>query len=199
MYQQEGVCFYPGKFNPPTKYHLTNAMWLQSQRSVGQVVIVLGEDVSGEISQENKQKIFSFYEKTQSTGMISYKSAKESEGGPYRVLYEFLSKTPEIRCYIALDSETAQSPKINTLFGEFKNAEYIILPSSHDDSSERMLKYAEEDNIKGFTKLLPNNLGQSQINQILELIVPKQEEPQQDVKETYTRMFNDGFWKNIIQ
>ncbi len=59
MYGTSGICFYPGNFNPPTKYHLKNALWLQTNSDINQVVILVGDekdDIIQDIDSERDRK-----------------------------------------------------------------------------------------------------------------------------------------------
>lgn len=202
MYKDQNICFYPGDFNPPTKYHLNEAFFLKTLREVNQVVILLGESRENEISQDVKYNIFDIYNRTRYSPGISIEKAKPGEGNSFQYLAKFLEKHPDIKCYIALDAKTAKSDGANRLFSKFENVEYQIIKSPYKKASSDMLKAVENDDIKDFMEFLPEGLNQSQIDEIFNMLKVKKEpvekEDVQDIKEVYTRMFDDGFWKSVL-
>lgn len=199
MHRTEGTCFYPGNFNPPTKFHLNTALGLQVEDSINHVVVVLGDSIDGEISQEDKYKIWDIYNKSFFTGRISVDKAKE--GSPIDHIVSILEKNPNLHCYIAFDKETAKSRETNKMFSKYPNVQYHIIHSTFDKSSEHMMKYVEEDNTKKFRTLIPENISQDTINRIYDILKASNEPVEdkiEDVKETFVKMFNDGFWKNVV-
>lgn len=196
MYGTSGICFYPGNFNPPTKYHLKNALWLQANSDINQVVILVGDERNDVISSDSKKQIWDLYIKTNHTGRITVEKSKE--GSSFRHLLNLLDKSSNT-IYVALDENSAKSTQINTLFQGKKNVEYIIIPSNYDAASKRMLEYLKSGDDKKFNKILPDNISQAQIIQIKNLISSSpEEEKDSDIKEVYSKMFDIDFWKSSI-
>jgi phosphopantetheine adenylyltransferase len=54
----EHVCFYPGDFAPPTRFHMDTLFWLMTRNEVGHVNIVIGKDPSNNITQDQKAKLW---------------------------------------------------------------------------------------------------------------------------------------------
>lgn len=196
MYGNSGICFYPGNFNPPTKYHLKNALWLQTNQNINQVVILVGDERDDIISSDVKKQIWEIYIKSNYNGRITVEKSKK--GSSFRHLLDLIDKNYN-NAYIALDEDTAKSSKINTLFQGKKNVEYVIIPSNYDKASHRMLEYLNSNNDKKFNKMLPENIGQSQIIQIKNLISGGNDiEKEESVKEVYSKMFDIDFWRSSL-
>lgn len=54
--------YFPGEFNPPTKYDLDIAKWLSRKTlDVSEVIIVIGKDKEGELTQADKEAIWDLY------------------------------------------------------------------------------------------------------------------------------------------
>ena len=51
-------CYYPGDFNPPTKYHLNTMEWLLGRPEIGHVYIVIGNNDQNQLTQEKKVKLW---------------------------------------------------------------------------------------------------------------------------------------------
>lgn len=204
MFISNSTCFYPGDFNPPTKGHLNEVLWLQTLPEVSQVVVLLGENRPGEISQENKEKIWNTYLQAYPNKNITIQKIKPGEGTSFQYLITLLDKNPNLTAFVALDDATARKESTNRTFQRFPNVEYQILKSSYLGASAKMRKAAEEDDDKQFMKFLPGMLSQSQIKEIKKLI--KTPEPEETVSnsdknqlsEKYYDLFGD-FFKNKIE
>lgn len=194
MFISKGTCFYPGDFNPPTKGHLNEVLWLQTLPDVSQVTILLGEDRQGEIPQESKEKIWNIYLQAYPNRGINIQKMKPGEGSSFQYLIKMLDKTPDTTAFVALDDATARKESTNRTFQRFSNVEYQILKSSYLNASAKMRKAVEEDNDKMFMRLIPGMLSQSQIKEVKDLVKNKiEEEKPEENKEVISEKFYDLF------
>lgn len=199
MYSQEGVCFYPGRFNPPTKYHFINALDLQAQRDVSHVTILVGTEPGDVLTKEEKAEIWNIYNKSFYTGNISVEIAKD--GSSMDLLMEKLKKVGDAKVFVAFDEKTSKKDETNKVFSPYKNVEYKLLMGSYDGASKKMIEYVQNDEMKKFKNILPTNMGQGPINRILNILNPKEEpveEKSPNLKEKYMQFFDDGFWKSQL-
>lgn len=199
MYHLEGACYYPGNFNPPTKYHFENALNLQAKRDIGNVIVIIGDGAPEDLSKDDRALIWDIYNKSYFTGRISV--VKSKTGTAMEHLLVILDKNPSTKCYVALDEKTARSKETNKIFAKYPNVIYEIIPSSYDGASQKMIEFADNDEMKKFRSLLPQDLSQEAINRILDIVKTKEEpveDNSEDIKEKVMQMFNDGFWRSVI-
>ena len=179
--------YYPEDFNPPSRYNLHTAIWLAKKSlDVSEVIIVVGKNKDGEISQEAKLEIWDIYLRGSVGAPI--RVIKSENLSPLSHIYREQENNLEEPFCVALDEETANDERFKSYFEAFPNYEVIITPPYH---KEDLVSLAQEDNIKKFNSFLPTELTKEDKKIILGLVKGAEQEP---VDEVLTR----GYWKNAI-
>lgn len=200
----EHTCFYPGKFSPPTKFHLNTLFWLLTRPEVGHVNIVIGKDEPGELPQEQKVKIWELLLKSSMAPKASI--IKSNETGPLGEIYEIFSKKPDMPGHIALDEKSARNKKLQKRLSKFPNYSFQLTPSKFDNSSAAMMKAVTNDDKAAVKELLPDDFSDSMVEAYMDIlkVQPDMEAPEDkstliNYQQQYNEMFNDGFWNSVFQ
>jgi hypothetical protein len=198
-------CYYPGEFSPPTKYHLNTLHWLLSKPEVHRVNVVLGADQSGQLSQEQKAKLWEMLLRSNfapQAGII-----KSKQHGPISEIYEAFNKDKNLPAYLAIDEKGSRNKKLQEKFENFPYFGIQIIPSQFHKSSKNLWTAAQNNDFEGVKKELPGDFSDDMVESYMETLRPKKQDPEDpneqsplvDYKSRYMSMFNDGFWKSVFQ
>lgn len=161
-----GVCFYVGKFDPPTKFHYNTARYLESRNNISSVIIVLGKEISN-LDKFQRDKLWDIYIKSDFTNKIR---TENTYLGGLEYVREQVIKNPNMQFYIALDENLAQSDQINEIFGQFPNYLPEIIPSQYQEESDNMIRSVLDDNLDAFNDLIPNTLSEERKRECWDLM-----------------------------
>ena len=198
-------CFYPGEFSPPTKYHLNTLHWLLSKPEIHRVNVVLGADQSGQVTQEQKAKLWEMLLRSNfapQAGII-----KSKQHGPISEIYEAFNKDKNLPAYLAVDEKSSRNKKLQEKFENFPYFGIQIIPSQFHKSSKNLWSAAQNNDFEGVKSELPGDFTDDMVESYMEILRPKQQDPEApeenspytDYKSRYMNMFNDGFWKSVFQ
>jgi hypothetical protein len=201
MLSRNGVCFYIGDFNPPTRYHLDVAKWLSNKENITEVCIVLGKDAPGEISQQQKADLWDIFFKTEPTFGLRYHKAKNANS--MVEVYNLLSEQPDMVCHLALDEKAAKNKKLSEYFEPFQNYEIEIIPSQYRQKSKKMMDAFLNGDKNIFNTMLPLTCSKDQQKrswEIMDQSAKKEDnESYDELTERYANMFSDSFWKTVLK
>lgn len=196
-------CYYPGDFNPPTKYHLNTMEWLLGRPEIGHVYIVVGNDDPNQLVQEKKIKLWEMLIRRSFSPNVSILRAKE--GHALNEIKHSLDKKKETPFFIAMDEKMARNRKMQEHFGEFPNFQIEIIPSQFNKSSEQMIQAVLDRDDKTVKSLLPAEFNDQSVDdyvgimkQSKDMEAPDEKSPAIDYKTHYINKFNDGFWKEVF-
>ena len=201
---RENTCFYPGKFSPPTKFHLNTLFWLITRPEVGHVNVVIGKDEPGELPQEQKAQLWELLLKSSMAPRAAI--IKSKDAGPMGEIYNIFAKKPDMEGHIALDEDTARNKKLQEKLSVYPNYTFQLTPSKFDKSSAAMIKAIQEDNKQAVKQLLPDDFSESMVDAYIAICKPKddpeapeEKSPLLNYQQQYNEMFNDGFWNSVFQ
>ena len=200
MYKQF-PCYYPGEFNPPTKFHLNTVEWLLSRPEIGHVHIVLGNDDPNQLYQDKKAKLWEMLIKSSFSPNVSILRSKEDH--PIAEIRNHMEKKKESPFYIALDEETARNKELQKAYESFKHYQMEIIPSNFRKSSKQMLDAVLNKDTKTVRSLLPDTFNDQGVQDYIDTMkngddpeAPLERSPFVDYKNQYINKFNDGFtWR----
>jgi hypothetical protein len=179
--------YFPGEFNPPTKYDLDIAKWLSRKTlDVSEVIIVIGKDKEGELSQADKAGVWELYLGDNVSAPISI--VKSQNLSPLSYIYKQQENAPEEAFAIALDQETADDERFQSHFDMFSNHEVIITPS-HE--KQDLTSLAKEGDFKKFSSALPSSLPKEDKQKVFNLVKGPEKDPVDEV-------FTVNYWKNNL-
>lgn len=198
-------CFYPGEFSPPTKYHLNTVQWLLNKPEVHRVNVVIGNSKPGQLSQEQIHELWDMllkYDFAPQAGLI-----KAKQQGPISHIYETFNKDKNLPAYIALDEKSSRNMKLQEKFEQFPYFGIQIIPSQFHKSSKTLMSCAQDNDLEGVKRELPDGVSDDFVQKYIEIInknrqdpeAPEERSPYIDHKSRYMNMFSDGFWKNVFQ
>jgi hypothetical protein len=202
MYKQF-PCYYPGEFNPPTKFHLNTVEWLLTRPEIGHVHIVLGNDDPNQLYQDKKAKLWEMLIKSSFSPNVSILRSKEDH--PIAEIRNHMEKKKESPFYIALDEETARNKELQKAYESFKHYQMEIIPSNFRKSSKQMLDAVLNKDTKTVKSLLPDTFNDQGVQDYIDTMkngddpeAPMERSPFVDYKNQYINKFNDGFWTNAF-
>ena len=198
-------CFYPGEFSPPTKYHLNTLHWLLAKPEIHHVNVVIGSDQSTQLSQKQKQELWDMLFKSSYAPQATILKAKQH--GPISHIYETFNKDKKLPAYIALDEKSSRNKKLQEKFERFPYFGIQIVPSQFHKSSKNIISAAQQNNVEGVKKELPDDFSDDMVQKYMEIINPKNQqietfigkESPTDYKSRYTQMFNKEYWDKMFQ
>lgn len=190
------ICFFPGKFSPPTKFNLNTALYLERREEIHNVIIVVGKD-TGTIPQETIYRLWRLLLGAQTVGNITIELAAGKSSLNY--IYDKLMKNPDADCFIAMDETSARKEQFGKYFNKFPNQKIELIPSQFNDSSKQMLKAIAEDNLPVIKSLLPEDMSKEKFDEYISLLQPEPvEESSEELKERVLAEFNKDFWLNVF-
>lgn len=198
-------CYYPGEFNPPTKFHMNTVEWLLAQPEIGHVYVVLGnEDNPEQLYQDKKAKLWEMMIKSSFSPNVSIIKSKDKHH--VAEVFDILSSKRQIPCYVAVDEKTARNKEINEKFNEYGNQELQLIPSQFKKSSKQMLEAILENKPGVVKELLPKSFTNEAVDEYIK-IIKKSEDPESpqerssmiNYHDAYLNKFNDGFWKSVFE
>ena len=201
----EHVCFYPGDFAPPTRFHMDTLFWLMTRNEVGHVNIVIGKDPSNNITQDQKAKLWELLLKSSMAPKASIIKSKDT--GPMGEIYNIFSKKPDMAGYIALDESTARNKELQKKLHKFSNYGFQLVPSQFKKSSAAMVKAIQENNKEVIKQLLPEDFHDNLVDAYIDILkvpandpeAPEEKSSLLNYKQQYNEMFSDGFWNSVFQ
>jgi len=197
-------CYYPGDFNPPTKFHINTVEWLLNRPEIGHVYVVLGNHDKNQLYQDKKAKLWEMLIKSSFSPNVSViKSVKHHQ---IKEIKNHIGKKKETPFYIALDEGLAKSLELQKHFDEFPNYSMEIIPSQFKKSSDSMIKAVVDDDKRKVKSLLPDTFNDQSVKDYIEILKnqddpesPQERSPYIDYKQKYINKFNDGFWSNVFE
>jgi hypothetical protein len=201
----EHVCFYPGDFAPPSRFHMDTLFWLMTRNEVGHVNIVIGKDPSNNITQDQKAKLWELLLKSSMAPKASIIKYKDT--GPMGEIYNIFSKKPDMAGYIALDESTARNKELQKKLHKFSNYGFQLVPSQFKKSSAAMVKAIQENNKEVIKQLLPEDFHDNMVDAYIDILkvpandpeAPEEKSSLLNYKQQYNEMFSDGFWNSVFQ
>jgi hypothetical protein len=205
MNSQSYPCFYPGEFSPPTKYHLNTLHWLLAKPEIHHVNVVVGSDQPTQLSQKQKEELWDMLFKSSYAPQATILKAKQH--GPISHIYETFNKDKKLPAYIALDEKSSRNKKLQEKFESFPYFGIQIIPSQFHKSSRNILSAAQQNNIEGVKKELPDDFSDDMVQKYMEVLSPKKQQLETftekeglpDYKSRYTQMFNKEYWDTMFQ
>lgn len=196
-------CYYPGDFNPPTKYHLNTVEWLLGRPEIGHVYIVVGNDNPNQLTQEKKIKLWEMLIRHSFSPNVSILKSKDDHA--VNEIKNALGKKKEMPFFIAMDEKMARNAEIQEHFSEFPNFQIEIIPSQFNKSSQQMIQAVLDKNNKVVKSLLPGQFNDQAVSDYVDTMkqyndteAPDEKSPAIDYKTHYINKFNDGFWKEVF-
>lgn len=189
------ICYFPGAFAPPTRYHFETAFWLATRKEFSSVVIICGND--GELSAEQKVQLWKLL---LSVGSFNNVNVVKAEEAALTYVYKQLQKEPAQACFIAIDEKSGRKEEFKSHFEKFPNQQIELIPSQFHQSSEDMMEAIEADDLTNVRLLLPNEFSKDHVLKYREIIgkAPK-EETQGELKERVMAMLGEDFWKDKLK
>lgn len=179
--------YFPGEFNPPTKYDLDIAKWLSRKTlDVSEVIIVIGKDKEGELPQADKEAIWDLYLGDNVSAPI--KVVKSQNLSPLSYIYKEQENASEEAFSIALDEDTSNDERFQSHFDMFANYEVIITPSHQ---KQDLVALAKEGDFEKFSSSLPSALPKQDKQKIFNLVKGPVQDPVDEI-------FTAQYWKTQI-
>lgn len=172
MSQSKDICLYPGIFNPPTKEHFNDIIWLAGRPNISQVIIVIGQQEQGEISPDKKEDIFEIYKRI--IPGVNINIEKSPKGSPLKYIYDQFEENPDASWYIAIDEQTARSEEFRKHFDRFRNYQIELIPEENIEKSQEMLSAANRDDYSGFIKYVPDELSKEEKRLVFDTLKSKE-------------------------
>ena len=196
-------CYYPGDFNPPTKFHLNTVEWLLSRPEIGHVYIVVGNHDKNQLYQEKKVELWEMLIKSAFSPNISIIKSKEDH--QVQEIKNVVGKKKEAPFYIALTEKMGRNMDLQKAFEEFKHYQMEIIPSQFNASSKQLIDAVVKGDKATVKTLLPDNITEKGVEDYIEILkkgqdpeAPQENSPYIDYKNQYINKFNDGFWTNVF-
>jgi len=204
MIEPQYPCYYPGEYSPPTKMHLNTVHWLLQKPEIAHVHIVIGKDVPGQPTQEQKAKLWELLLKSKFAPQASI--IKSKENGPVSEIYETFNKKKTLPGFIALDEKASRNKKFQSRFECFPYYGIQLVPSQYYKSSKSVMDAIQSGDDNVIRTNLPEDFTEEMIEAYIKILkAPEPSEVQSkpihinNYKEQYTKMFDDGFWKSVFQ
>jgi hypothetical protein len=205
MSDQSYPCFYPGEFSPPTKLHLNTVHWLLSKPEVHRVNIVLGKDQPGQITQDQKDKLWDILLKSSFSPQAGV--VKSKENGPISEIYSLFIKNRNMPAFIALDEKASRDKNFQKKFDDFPHYGIQIVPSQFSKSSRRIMTAIQNNDVEAVRSELPQDFTDDMVEAYMSIIrakpdsteEPEEKSPNLGYMSQFSEMFNDGFWKSVFQ
>jgi len=197
-------CYYPGDFNPPTKYHLNTMEWLLGRPEIGHVYIVIGNNDQNQLTQEKKVKLWEMLIRHSFSPNVSILKSKEDHA--LNEIKNALGKKRETPFFIAMDEKMARNRDMQEHFSDFSNFQIEIIPSQFNKSSQQMIQAVLDKDDKTIRSLIPHEFSDQSAADYVNIMkkqndpeAPDEKSPTIDYKTHYINKFNDGFWKEVFE
>ena len=200
MRQIQAECYYTGEFTPPTKEHFDTAKMLETRPGITRVIVVIGNDNSDIISQEDKIMIWEAYLKSESSSRISLEITKNQTSLAYVI--SILDKISDKNIFITVDEKNGKSEAFNSVFNKYPGVEYQLIPSQFKKESQELIISAQEDSDIKFKNLLPNNIDDKTALKIKNIFIKNDTESVDDqspsIKESFLLKMKN-YWFEILK
>ena len=197
-------CYYPGDFNPPTKYHLNTMEWLLGRPEIGHVYVVIGNDDPNQLVQEKKVKLWEMLIRHSFSPNVSILKSKDDHA--LNEIKNSLGKKKETPFFVAMDEKMARNKDIQENYAEFPNFQIEIIPSQFNKSSKQMIQAVLDRDDKTIKSLVPQEFNDQAVSDYVNIMkqsndpeAPDEKSPTIDYKTHYINKFNDGFWKGVFE
>ena len=196
-------CYYPGDFNPPTKYHLNTMEWLLGRPEIGHVYIVIGNNDQNQLTQEKKVKLWEMLIRHSFSPNVSILKSKDDHA--LNEIKNSLGKKRDTPFFIAMDEKMARNKDMQEHFSDFSNFQIEIIPSQFNKSSQQMVQAVLDKDDKTIRSLVPQEFSDQSAADYVNIMkqqndpeAPDEKSPTIDYKTHYINKFNDGFWKEVF-
>ena len=197
-------CYYPGDFNPPTKYHLNTMEWLLGRPEIGHVYIVIGNNDQNQLTQEKKVKLWEMLIRHSFSPNVSILKSKDDHA--LNEIKNSLGKKRDTPFFIAMDEKMARNKDMQEHFSDFSNFQIEIIPSQFNKSSQQMIQAVLDKDDKTIRSLVPQEFSDQSAADYVNIMkqqndpeAPDEKSPTIDYKTHYINKFNDGFWKEVFE
>lgn len=173
-------CYYPGNFNPPTKYDLKITQWLcRKIHDVSEVIVVIGKSKPGEMAIEDKAAIWEEYLNDNLHAPISIKIDRDNS--PLSAIHKMYESLPKDAFTIAVPEEVAKNQQFQSHFEVFPRYEIIITPNYDKTSSQQMIDAAAAGDLQKFSEFVPGELSLDIKKKIMSIVKPEEQQSTDEV------------------